>query len=182
MSCDGRTTACRRVLRCCPLGAILVLQHRGRGPGGYEVRDSGTNPGPHPPTSKGLVQMARNTNRNARRSNARRTVAHRPVRLSQRGCGVVALVVAGLVALAGTGHHGAAALGAGALYLLVTGRIAAVASLVPSAKQLLRGIAWCAVALAVLAALQGSTAPGGPLLGFACAAALATYLRLTQKR
>lgn len=126
--------------------------------------------------------MARNTNRdtgNGRRSNARRTVAHRPVRLSQRGCGVVALVVAGLVALAGTGHHGAAALGAGALYLLVTGRVAAVASIVPSAKQVLRGIAWCAVALAVLAALQGSTAPGGPLLGLALAAALATYLKLT---
>lgn len=124
--------------------------------------------------------MARNTS-NSRRSNSRSTVARRPVRLTNRGCGIVALAVAGAVALAGTGHHGAAALLAGALYLLVTGRVAAVASIVPSAKQLLRGIAWCAVALAVLAALQGSTAPGGPLLGLALAAALATYLKLSQR-
>ncbi len=122
------------------------------------------------------------TPRNTSRSNTRRTAAHRPVRLSQRGCGVVALAVAGLVALAGLGHPGAAALAGGALYLLLSGRVAAVAAAVPSAHQVLRGLAWVVVAVAVLAALQGSTAPGGSLLGFACAAALATYLRTSSTR
>lgn len=126
--------------------------------------------------------MARNTNRNGRSNSRRNTRRARPVRLSNRGCGVVSLLVAGLVALAGTGHMGAAALVGALLYLLVSGKATVAAGLLPSAKQLLRGIGWCAVALAVLAALQGSTAPGGPLLGLALAAALATYLRLSQRR
>ncbi len=113
----------------------------------------------------------------------RRTTRNaKPVKLSPRGCGVVATVVAGLVALAGSGHVGAATLGAILLYLLVGGGASAVAAVIPDARQALRGVCWIVVALAALAAAQGSTAPGGPTLGFALAAALATYLRLSARR
>lgn len=116
----------------------------------------------------------------ATQGNTRRT--RRPVRLSQRGCGVTALLAAGLVVLAGFGHIGAAALGAGALYLLLSGRVAAAFRSLPSAKQVMRGAAWAVAGIAALAALHGSTAPGGPLFGLALAAALATYLKLSQRR
>lgn len=122
------------------------------------------------------------TPRNAGTRNSRRTAtraAHSPVRLSRRGKGAVAVAVAALILLAGHGHAGAAALAGITLYALVTGRAAAVAALVPSAAAVLRGLAWSVAAIATAAALQGSTAPGGSLLGLALAAALGTYLRLT---
>jgi hypothetical protein len=128
----------------------------------------------------------RNTTGNGR-SNARRsatrstatTAARRPVNLSRRGMGAVAVTVAVLVLLAGHGFAGPATLAGLALYGLLSGGAAAVAALVPSAAAVLRGLAWSVVAVATAAALQGSTAPGGPLLGLALAAALGTYLKLT---
>jgi hypothetical protein len=102
-----------------------------------------------------------------------------PVRLSQRGVAVVALAVAGLAVAAATGHQGVAALLGSGLYLLVSGRATAVAAALPTARQVLRGIAWTVAATATLVAVQGTTAPGGATLGLALAAALATALKLT---
>ena len=121
---------------------------------------------------------SRGTGNGARRSTAT-AAARRPLNLSRRGKGAVAVTVAVLVLLAGHGFAGPALLAGLALYGLLSGGAAAVASLVPSAAAVLRGLAWCVVAVATVAALQGSTAPGGPLLGLALAAALGTYLRLT---
>ena len=121
--------------------------------------------------------MARNGKRNTK-SNGKRTATRRP---SQRRIGTVALAVAGLVALAGAGHALTAVLGAVALYVLVTGRVAASATMLPSARQVLRGLCWGAVAAAVAMSAQGPTQVGGATLGLALAAALATALRLTRK-
>lgn len=121
--------------------------------------------------------MARNATGNTRRT----TATARPVRLSQRGVLVVAVIAGGLVIAAANGHAGPAALAAYGLYLLVTGRVAAVAQLLPTARQVLRGLCWSAVALATLAVAQGTTAPGGATLGLALAAALAVALRLTAR-
>lgn len=128
--------------------------------------------------------MARNATRNSRtaRSNSRRTSpAARPVRLSQRGVLVVSIITGGLVVAAANGYAGYAALGAYALYLLVTGKAAAVARIVPSARQSLRALCWVAVAGAAILALQGTTAPGGSGFGLALAAALAVALKLTSR-
>lgn len=118
-------------------------------------------------------------------SNARRTATatqrRGAPRLSQRGKGAVAVTVAVLVLIAGHGHAGAASLVGLVLYCLVTDRASAVASIVPSARQALRGLAWVVVAVAFVTASQGTAAAGGPLLGVALAAALGTYLKLTAK-
>jgi hypothetical protein len=127
------------------------------------------------------TRSARNGQRRAAARNTATTAARRPVNLSRRGKGAVAVTVAVLILLAGHGFAGPAMLAGLALYGLVTGGAAAVAALVPSAAAVLRGLAWSVVAVATVAALQGSTAPGGPLLGLALAAALGTYLKLTAK-
>lgn len=122
--------------------------------------------------------MARTAGRRSRNTGRRSTAPQ----LSQRGSGVVALAVAGTVALAMSGHAGPALLAGGLLYALVTGRVADLARLVPSAKSVLRALAWTVAALAAVMATQGTTAAGGATLGMALAAALATFLRLTQRR
>lgn len=123
------------------------------------------------------------TQSTSRRSPSATPRRNTPVRLSQRGIGAVALAVAGLVVLAANGHAGVAVLGAYSLYLLVSGRAAAVARIVPSARQALRALAWTAAAVATATALQSQQGGAtGPVLGLALAAALATVLRLTAGR
>lgn len=125
--------------------------------------------------------MARNATRNSSRT-GRNTATPGPSRLSQRGILVVSILAGGLVLAAGHGYTGPAALAGYGLYLLVTGKGAALTRKVPRARSSLRGIGWAAVAVAVLMALQGSTAPGGPAFGMALAAALAVALKLTGAR
>lgn len=112
--------------------------------------------------------MARNVKRNTR-----------SVKLTQRGIAVIATVAGGLVLLAAAGHAAIAAIVGYALYLLVSGRGRRVARILPTARQALRALGWTAVALAVTASAQGTTAPGGATLGVALAVALATALKLT---
>lgn len=117
-----------------------------------------------------------------RTATANRNASRRATpKLSQRGVATVAVAVAVAVLLAGNGHAGLALAIGVALYLLVGGGAAAVAKILPDARQVLRGLSWAAVAGAVLLASQGSTAAGGPSLGLALAAALATYLRCTRR-
>jgi hypothetical protein len=103
------------------------------------------------------------------------------VRLTQRGAGIVAVVTGGLVIAAFNGFAGPAALLGYGLYLLVSGKAAAAARVLPTASQMLRGLCWVAVAGATLLAFQGATAPGGSTLGLALAAALAVALKLTAR-
>lgn len=127
--------------------------------------------------------MARTADRR-RRNTGRRNTGRRSTapRLSQRGSGVVALAVAGTVALALSGHAGAALLAGGLLYALVTGRVAVPRRRTRDPQRPLRALAWTVAALAAVMATQGTTAAGGATLGMALAAALATYLKLTTRR
>jgi hypothetical protein len=114
--------------------------------------------------------MARNTNR-----------TNRP-RLTQRGATVVALVAAVAVVAVGmlwqAGYAPQIILGAASGVLVVRYRKTLTA---PAAhRKMLRGAGWVVAGVAVLFALNGSTAAGGPLLGLALAAALVTYLRLSR--
>lgn len=105
---------------------------------------------------------------------------HRTTKLTHQGVAVVAVAVAGIVAAAQNGYPVHAGLAAYAVYLLTSGHGRRVASIVPTARQALRALCWVVVALAVLAAAQGTTGPGGAQFGFCLAAALATTLRLTR--
>lgn len=105
---------------------------------------------------------------------------NRTMKLTHRGVAVVAVAAAGLVALALNGFLLEAAAIAYVTHFLATGRIRRVAAALPTARQLLRGLCWVVVAVAVLAAAQGSTGPGGAQLGLCLAAALATTLRVTR--
>jgi peptidoglycan/LPS O-acetylase OafA/YrhL len=125
-----------------------------------------------------MVHMARTATRNSP-SNTRRT--SRP-RLSQRGVLVVAVIVGGLVVAARNGYAGPAALAGYGLYLLLSGKAAAAARVLPSGRQVLRALCWTAVAGAAIIAAQGTTAPGGSTFGLALAAALAVALKLTATR
>ena len=121
--------------------------------------------------------------RNSSRRNIATPRATKPVKLSQRGVAVVAVTVAGLVLAAGLGATGPAALGAVALYLLLSGRGSAVAHIVPTARRALRALCWVAVAVATVTALQSQQpGPSGSALGLALAAGLATALRCTSGR
>jgi hypothetical protein len=154
----------------------ILEEQQGERAAGESARPSG------PPIAKGLVEMARNATRNSR-STARRTApAARPVRLSQRGVLVVAVIAGGLVIAAANGHAGPAALVAYAMYLLVTGKAAKLTQVLPDARQVFRALCWAAVAGVVLIIGQGTTAPGGPTFGLALAAALAVALKLTAGR
>jgi hypothetical protein len=102
------------------------------------------------------------------------------VKLTHRGVAVVALAVAGLVALALNGFLVEAAMAGYAVYLLATGHGCRVARIIPTATQALRALCWIVAALAAVTAAQGTTAPGGPQLGLCLAAALAVALRLTR--
>lgn len=105
---------------------------------------------------------------------------NRTPKLTQRGVAVVALASAGLVAAALNGYPVQAALVAYAAHLLATGHGRRVAAIIPSARQSLRAVCWIVVALAVVAAAQGPTGPGGAQLGLSLAAGLAMTLRLTR--
>lgn len=120
--------------------------------------------------------MARNAKSNSKR-NSRKTATRR---LSHRGATAVALTVACLVLLAGCGHAAVALLGFVALYVLVIRGAAVRPGSIPAPRRTLRALAWLAVATAVLASVQGSTAPGGATLGLALAAGLATALKLRR--
>lgn len=104
----------------------------------------------------------------------------RTPKLTHRGVAAVAVASAGLVAVALNGFPVQAALVAYVGYLLFTGHGKRVAAIVPSARQALRALCWLIVALAVLAAANGTTGPGGAQLGLSLAAALAMTLRLTR--
>lgn len=103
-------------------------------------------------------------------------------RLSRDATGAVAVAAAVLVMLAGHGYGAVAALGGCALYLLVKGRRGPVAGSGTTARQVLRAACWSAVAAVAVLVSQGFTATGGPALGVALAAALATALMLTAQR
>lgn len=105
-----------------------------------------------------------------------------PVKLTNRGVAVAATGVAVLVAFASSGHPVIALAVALTAYALVTGRVAAVAALVPTATQALRALCWVVVAVVAVAAANDVTGPGGATLGLALAAALATALRCTRHR
>lgn len=105
---------------------------------------------------------------------------HRSTKLTHQGVAVVAVAVAGLVAVALNGYPVHAGLTAYAAYLLTSGHGRRVAFIIPTARQALRALCWVVVALAVLAAAQGTTGPGGAQFGLCLAAALATTLRLTR--
>lgn len=125
--------------------------------------------------------MARNT-ATARRNTSTQRPLHRRATLSRNATGAVAVIVAALVMLVGHGHSAVAALGAVTLYLLVKGRRGPVAGSGTAARRVLRALCWVVVAVAVAAAAQGVSAPGGATFGLALAAALATALRLTAQR
>ena len=126
-----------------------------------------------------MTATPRNTGKRNSRSSATAPKRNGRRALSKHGVGAVALAVAGLVMAAGHGCPAVAVLGAVALYMLVKGRRGPVAGSGTYARQALRLIAWGVVALAVTASSQGSMAPGGPVLGLAFAAGLATALVLT---
>lgn len=105
---------------------------------------------------------------------------HRPAKLTHQGVAAAAIAVAGLVAVALNGFPVHAGLAAYAVYLLTSGHGRRVAAIIPTARQALRALCWVVVALAVLAAAQGTTGPGGAQFGLCLAAALATSLRLTR--
>lgn len=105
---------------------------------------------------------------------------HRTHKLSHRGVAVVAVATAGLVAIALNGFLLEAGMAAYAGYLLMSGHGRRVAAIIPTARQALRALCWGIVALAVFAATQGPTGPGGAQLGLCLAAALAMTLRLTR--
>jgi hypothetical protein len=112
--------------------------------------------------------MARNTNR---------------IQLTQRGATVVALVAAAAVVCIGllwqAGYAPQIILGAASGVIVVRYRKKLTA---PSThRKLLRGLGWVVAGVAVIFALNGSTAPGGPLLGLALAGGLVTYLRLSRR-
>jgi hypothetical protein len=90
--------------------------------------------------------------------------------------------VGGLVVAAGNGYAGPAALAGYGLYLLLSGKAAAAARVLPSGRQVLRALCWVAVAGAAIIAAQGTTAPGGSTFGLALAASLAVALKLTATR
>lgn len=105
---------------------------------------------------------------------------NRSPKLTHQGVALVAVAVAGLVAVALNGFLVEAALASYAGYLLVSRRATRVSRIIPTARQTLRVVCWVVVALAVVVAGQGTTGPGGPQLGLCLAAALATALRLTR--
>lgn len=113
---------------------------------------------------------------------AKKNQSPKPVRLTNRGVAVVSLVAAGCVVLAANGFAAQATLIGIALYLLVSGRGAAVARKVPAAKSALRALCWASGSVVALMAVQGTTAPGGPTFGLALVAAMFTALKLTGTR
>lgn len=110
----------------------------------------------------------------ATRSNSRRT------KLTQRGATVVAIVAALAVAAVGmlwqAGYGPQIILGAASGVLVVRYRHALTSP--KTHRKLLRGLGWVVAAVAVVFALNGSSAAGGPLLGLCLATALMTYLKL----
>lgn len=120
------------------------------------------------------------TARNAHR-NAPKKAAKRPVRITNRGVGVLSLAAALAVVLVGNGHTvPGAALGL-AVYLITTGKGPKLGTR-PNAVPAIRALCWGATLLVVIASLKGTEAPGGPVFGFALAAALVTALSLTGTR
>ncbi len=104
----------------------------------------------------------------------------RTTKLTRRGTLIASLAVAGLVAVALNGFLIETALITYVAYLLANGRGKRVARIIPTATQALRALCWVVVAIAVVVAAQGTTAPGGATLGLCLAAALAAALRLTR--
>lgn len=120
------------------------------------------------------------TARNARR-NAPEKATKRPVRITNRGVGVLSLTAAVAVVLVGNGLTvPGVALGL-AVYLIVSGKGPKLGTR-PNAVPAVRALCWAGTALVVIASLKGTEAPGGPVFGFALAAALVTALNLTGTR
>lgn len=123
---------------------------------------------------------ATDTARNAHR-NAPEKAAKRPVRITNRGVGVLSLAAAASVVLVGNGLTvPGVALGL-AVYLIVSGKGPKLSTR-PNAVPAVRALCWAGTALVVIASLKGTEAPGGPVFGFALAAALVTALNLTGAR
>lgn len=122
----------------------------------------------------------RNAARNTKRNAAKRPAA-KTVRITNRGVGVLSLAAAVSVILVGNGLTvPGAALGL-AVYLITTGKGPKLGSR-PNVVPAIRALCWGATLLVVIASLKGTEAPGGPVFGFALAAALVTALSLTGTR
>lgn len=120
------------------------------------------------------------TARNAHRNAAKRPSAG-PVRITNRGVGVLSLAAAVAVILVGNGLTvPGVALGL-AVYLIVSGKGPKLGTR-PNAVPAVRALCWSGTVLVVIASLKGTDAPGGPVFGFALAAALVTALNLTGTR
>lgn len=123
---------------------------------------------------------ARNAHRNAPKKAAKRPQA-KAVRITNRGVGVLSLAAAVAVILVGNGLTvPGAALGL-AVYLIVSGKGPKLGTR-PNAVPAIRALCWAGTTLVVIASLKGTEAPGGPVFGFALAAALVTALNLTGTR
>lgn len=106
------------------------------------------------------------------------------IQLTQRGATVVALVAAAAVVCVGLlwqhGYGPQIILGAASGVVVVRYRKTLTAP--ATHRKLLRGLGWVVAAVAVVFALNGSSAPGGPILGLALAAGLVAYLRVSPRR